>query len=143
MVKASSERGSLLIEGVFTVMILVSGVILTLEIARRGLLSLTLYQASFIAARERTLGASELEARFGAYSLMQQAFGFIPLYSGLGHLSYDEKYVNQSGLGYLGLGGRSGGVVELHYRYPQFMTQRMGSQTKRNQEVLERCLFPF
>lgn len=132
-----SARGSILVEGLAGVTLLLLAACLNLEVVRRAWYEVTLHHAAFLFARSRALGGGEERSRRLVRRFLFRALG--------------EAKARAVGRGLrLGEDVDSLGLVSrVHYRFPAFLrfpydaAGRKPAWTKHHFEVTRRCRFRF
>lgn len=154
------NKGSVLVEGVLVVFIVVLSVVLNLELFRRVNYEVLLEHAAFIAARDKVMGVGEKKSREKVCKLFNEALGFLgqkicqsmvlmasPGSMGIQDISETlattkviKEYSNEK---------RIQGIVGSAYiRFPQYAKFRWVSPTtgkdelKSHMEITRKCPYP-
>ena len=128
----SARQGSVLIEGIMALTLLLLAVCLNLELLRRAQYEVLLHHGAFFLARGKALGVSGRESRHELKLFLERALGR-SLGNRLHHFTAVDGQVNSSG-----------STVTLRYRFPTFLRfefpNREG-QNKHHFELTKVCRF--
>lgn len=136
------NRGGVLLEGCFAIGLLIFSALLILEVTRRAQFEVALQHLACMRVRGQALGAPAEWIERKSSDFLKTALGSLAE-----KVRYDRYELRDSReLGLLHLGHKPGGVIEVSLNYPQFtrfLRGLQGDSVKHEQELLERCLFPF
>ncbi|NBX92401.1 MAG: hypothetical protein EBQ85_04125 [Proteobacteria bacterium] len=131
-------------EAVLVLLPICLAIFLLLEILRREVFYVVLGHASCLWGRNLALGETSQQARHRTGNFLKKALGESLGGEVFRHLSVDSFYVTHSAdLHRLKAGDKSGGLLELYYRYPQLIQFEVRNSKKHHQEIINKCLFPF
>lgn len=122
------NRGAILFEAVFSLMVVMAVMVLNLELIRRIQLEIVFHHGSFLAVRERILGESDSAARRLVGKLWRSALGE----AGQWHFARSDHRERE---------GRDSLVRSSSSRYLAFLPFRETGLTKHHFEVTEACKF--
>lgn len=121
----STQRGSILLEGVFAQALLSLSLLLACEVARRGVLEIVLQHGAFLAARATMVGDPRAARRAEVERFVSEALG--ESWGRTVARSLSESAVGSS---------------RLHVRYPALLRLPIGRGTKHHFEITKTCHFP-
>ena len=125
------SRGSLLLEAVLALPLLVGVSLINIEVVRRARQEVLLEQSAFLFVRARALGASS-----------ERALGLVSQFVSLALGSDSAKrYLKQLRIEEAILAGKW--RVKFHQRYRTLLNFPVWDQTKHHYEVTRACHFPF
>lgn len=128
-------KGSVLIEGVFSLSLLVFGVILNIELVRRARFEVLLHHGAFLWVRGRALGRSEAEMTRVLRRFWETALGETAA-KALAHAVRTKEAAVPGG-----------GEVKLFLRYPTFLRfpieKEKREMMKHHFQMTKPCKFPF
>jgi len=141
----SSEKGSLLLDGILTLFAFLLVHMLLFEVLRRGIFSLMMNHMVCKEVREHVLGENRNTIALSSVQFLENALGK-QLTQEIARKAPARFYhlFDLESLRRFQLGSMGGGVVERFLRYPQFLRfKQQNSSQKHHQEIIARCLFPL
>ena len=124
-------KGSLLLEAVFSLPVLVLAVMINFELIRRAQHEVLMQQGAFILARARALGSSSDGARREVRMFFESAYGREGARAFWKGLTIQESWKP------------SGVTVKFHRRYRSFLIFPLKNGFKHHFEITRECHFPL